>query len=160
MGNKNDTLFMHKALDMAKKADLEKEVPVGALICDSNGEVISEAHNLVEKLNFAGAHAEVLAIEAAGKKLKTWRLENCTLYVTLEPCPMCTSLAVLSRIPRIVFGCHDPRMGAAGSLFNLAEHPDLPHHIDITGGILEDECKALIQNFFQSLRNTKEGSYA
>jgi tRNA(adenine34) deaminase len=160
MSTENDILFMQKALYLAKIAALEKEIPVGAIICDNNGDIISEAHNLVEKVHFAGAHAEVLAIEAAGKKLNTWRLKGCTLYVTLEPCPMCTSLAVLSRIPRIVFGCHDPRMGAAGSLFNLAEHPDLPHHIDITGGILEDECKALMQDFFQSLRNRKKNLYA
>lgn len=150
-----DLSGMSEALKEATLAFEKGEVPVGAVISTPSGEIIARAHNLVELENFAGAHAEVLAIKAASSNLQSWRLTECTLYVTLEPCPLCISLCVLSRIKRIVFGCSDPRMGACGSLFDLSQHPSLPHHLDIQGGILEDECRNILETFFQKLRKEK-----
>lgn len=145
--------LMRQALEQAEEAFKAKEVPVGAIITDVNGLVISSSRNEVESRSFAGAHAEVLAIERASNKLGNWRLSGCTLYVTLEPCPMCASLAMLSRVDRIVFGCKDPRLGAVGSLFDLSHHPSLPHQIDTIGGILEDECSSILKKFFLKARN-------
>jgi len=145
--------LMRKALEQAEEALKVKEVPVGAIITDKNGLILSTSRNEVESRNFAGAHAEVLAIERASKKLGNWRLSGCTLYVTLEPCPMCASLAMLSRVYRIVYGCKDPRLGAVGSLFDLSHHPSLPHQIDTIGGILEDECSSILKKFFLESRD-------
>jgi tRNA(adenine34) deaminase len=152
MTESNDLHYMNLALSEAKMAYQQGEVPVGAVICDSNGLVVSTAHNLVESDTFAGAHAELLAIRTACQKTGSWRLPDFTLYVTLEPCPMCISLCVLSRLKKVVFGCQDPRMGACGSLFSLACHPELPHQLDIQGGILEDECREMLESFFQGIR--------
>lgn len=145
--------YMEQALKLAKLAATQGEVPVGAVLVNNRTDsVISGAHNEVEKRKFAGAHAELLAIEQGAQVLGNWRLEETTLYVTLEPCPMCASLAVLSRVGQIVFGCSDPRMGATGSLFDLAQHPLLPHKISVVGGIMESECRDILQDFFQGLR--------
>ncbi len=155
MKHTTDILHMKSALHQAEIAFELGEVPVGAVVCDGNGIVIASAHNRMETDIFAGAHAEVLAIQEASNKIGSWRLNECSLYVTLEPCPMCISLSVLSRLKRVVFGCSDSRMGACGSLFNLAQHPELPHQLDIQGGILEDECKGIIESFFQTIRKQK-----
>lgn len=155
MNKVSDIDFMKIALAEAKKAYNLGEVPVGAVLCDENDLVLSKAHNQTENDFFAGSHAELIAIREASKIKQNWRLNNCTLYVTLEPCPMCISLCVLSRIKRIVFGAIDERMGACGSLFNLAEHPMLPSQIKIESGVLEDECKEILKFFFKEVRNRK-----
>ena len=136
-GLKCDSEFMKFALDEAKKAEQLGEVPVGAVVV-CNGEVISRAHNLRETNRMATAHAELLAVEEACRKLGTRRLSDCTLYVTLEPCPMCAGALVSARIGRIVFGAKDPRMGACGSLLNLFAYP-LEARPEIVGGVLEED---------------------
>ncbi|HMO18776.1 MAG TPA: tRNA adenosine(34) deaminase TadA [Oligoflexia bacterium] len=151
--NSVDEKYMKQALVLAEMGFEKGEVPIGAVLVDeSSGSCISEAHNEIEERNFAGAHAEVLAIQRGSEIIKNWRLKSMTLYVTLEPCPMCTSLAVLSRVRKIVYGCKDLRLGACGSLLNLAEHTNLPHRIIIEGGVLEKECRDLIQSFFKLIR--------
>ena len=142
--------WMELALDEARLAAKIGEVPVGAVIV-SNGEVIAKTHNLCETNRSATAHAELLAIEEASKKLSSWRLSNCTLYVTLEPCPMCTGAAINARIPKIVFSAKDPRAGACGSLVDLPSYP-LEAHPEITSGILQEESLALLRNFFEKIR--------
>ncbi len=142
--------WMALALDEARLAAESSEVPVGAVIV-SNGEVIAKAHNLCETNRCATAHAEVLAIEDASRKRSSWRLSDCTLYVTLEPCPMCTGAAINARIPRIVFAAKDPRAGACGSLVNLPSYP-LEVCPEITGGILQEESLTLLRNFFEKMR--------
>ena len=136
-GLKCDSEFMKFALDEAKKAEQLGEVPVGAVVV-CNGEVISRAHNLRETNRMVTAHAELLAVEEACRKLGTRRLSDCTLYVTLEPCPMCAGALVSARIGRIVFGAKDPRMGACGSLLNLFAYP-LEARPEIVGGVLEED---------------------
>ena len=144
--------LMQEALIEAKKAWDLGEVPVGAVITDASLNIISRGHNQIESLNFSVAHAEILAIKEASATLKNWRLNDCKLFVTLEPCVMCTGALVLSRISEIYFGCTDPRMGAAGSVFNLANNQKLPHQIQIQGGILETECSLILKDFFKEIR--------
>ena len=142
--------WMMLALDEASLAAERGEVPVGAVIV-SNGEVIAKAHNLCETNHCATAHAELLAIEEASQKLSSWRLSNCTLYVTLEPCTMCTGAAINARIPKIVFAAKDPRAGACGSLVDLTTYP-LESHPEIISGILQEESLNLLRNFFKKMR--------
>lgn len=150
--NMNDETFMHRALLEAKKAYLKGEVPVGAVIT-LDGQVIARAHNRREELQDPTAHAEILAIREAAAKLRSWRLVGATIYVTLEPCPMCAGALVLARIGRLVYGAADPKSGAAGSVMNLVNHEVLNHRISVTSGILEDECSALLKQFFSELRD-------
>lgn len=145
--NMNDETFMHRALLEAKKAYLKGEVPVGAVIT-LDGQVIARAHNRREELQDPTAHAEILAIREAAAKLRSWRLVGATIYVTLEPCPMCAGALVLARIGRLVYGAADPKSGAAGSVMNLVNHEVLNHRVSVTSGILEDECSALLKQFF------------
>ncbi len=141
---------MHLALEEAERAADLGEVPVGAvLVC--NGEVLASSHNLCETLHDATAHAECLAISEAGKRLGRWRLSDCTLYATLEPCPMCTSAAIHARIGRIVYGARDARAGACGSVIDLPSYP-LECTPDCIGGVLEEECAALLRRFFKKMR--------
>ena len=147
-----DIEFMREALELARLAADMGEIPVGALVVDSNsGEVIARAHNLRENNKLATAHAEILAIEEACRKRGGWRLNGCTLYVTLEPCPMCAGAIVNSRIDRVVFGAYDARAGAFGSVTNLTELP-LNHKPQIVGGVLADECAGILREYFRAKR--------
>lgn len=148
-----DKYYMSLAIEEAKKAAEEGEVPVGAVIV-RNGEVIASSHNLREQTHDATAHAETLAIREACKSLGGWHLTDCTLYVTLEPCPMCAGAIINSCIDRVVFGAYDSRDGSFGSVTNLSSFPYSRRPI-IEGGVLEDECKAILSEFFKKLRNKK-----
>ena len=146
--------FMIEALKEAKKAYKKDEVPVGAVIV-KNGEIIARAHNLREKKQSATAHAEILAIEKASKQLNSWRLIDCDMYVTLEPCSMCAGAIINSRIRRVYIGASDEKNGAVGSVFNLFKDYKFNHNVNYEKGILETECKDLLQDFFKSLRQAK-----
>jgi tRNA(adenine34) deaminase len=147
--------FMKLAIEEAKKAFNKEEVPIGAVLV-KNGEVVSKAHNLKETNNDPTAHAEMLAIQEAAIGLGTWRLDDCELYVTIEPCPMCAGALVQSRIKRLIIGAMEPKFGAAGSIFNIVNHPQLNHRIEVIEGIMEDECLQLMKDFFEMLRNKRK----
>ncbi len=151
----NHEYYMKQALKQAEKAFAKDEVPVGAIIV-KDGKIIARAHNLREKTKDPTAHAEILAIKKAAKKLSGWRLLDCTLYVTLEPCPMCSGACVNARIKEIVFGAYDPKAGYCGSLHNTAEDTSLNHNMIITSGILEDQCAQILKDFFANKRNKRE----
>ncbi|PEA52873.1 tRNA-specific adenosine deaminase [Bacillus pseudomycoides] len=150
-----DIYFMKLAIEEAKKAEEIQEVPIGAVVV-VDGEVISRAHNLRETEQRSVAHAELLAIDDACKKLGTWRLENATLYVTLEPCPMCAGAIVLSRVKRVVYGAVDPKGGCAGTLMNLLTEDRFNHQSEVVAGVLEEECGNLLTNFFRELRKKRK----
>lgn len=147
----SDHYFMGEALRQATRAFEAEEVPVGAVIVRA-GRVIARAHNQVELLKDATAHAEMLAVTQAEEAVGDWRLTDCTLYVTKEPCPMCAGAIVHVRLARVVFGASDPKAGAAGSALNLLQFPTLNHQCAITGGVREPECRALLQSFFANQR--------
>ncbi|MGE1115616.1 tRNA adenosine(34) deaminase TadA [Priestia megaterium] len=151
----NDEKYMRLAIDAALKAKDKLEVPIGAVIVQ-NDEVVASAYNLRETEQRSVAHAELLAIDEACKKLGTWRLEDATLYVTLEPCPMCAGAIVLSRVKRVVFGAYDPKGGCAGTLLNLLEFEKFNHQAQVVGGVLEEECGSLLTTFFRELRQRKK----
>ena len=140
------------ALDEARLAMESGEVPVGAVLIDDEGGVVVRAHNMCEAERDATAHAEILAIREAGRKLTRWRLTGCTLYVTLEPCSMCAGAIMAARISRLVYGATDARAGAVESIFNIPGHPSLAPSPEITAGVMEDECKDLLQKFFAERR--------
>ena len=146
----NDEYYMKLALAEAEKAFLEKEVPIGAVIVQ-NGKVISTGYNRRETENQATAHAEIIAIQRANKALDSWRLDSCTLYVTIEPCPMCSGAIIQSRIPKVIYGAKDPKSGTHKSILNLFEYP-FNHKVNISGGVLENECGQIISEFFKRLR--------
>ncbi len=139
------------ALREARRAAELGEVPVGAVIVHQ-GQVIGRGHNRTESLQDPTAHAEVLAITAAANQLGSWRLEACTLYVTLEPCTMCGGAIVLARIPLVVFGAWDPKAGACGSVHNVVQRPELNHRVELLGGVRELECGELLRGFFRERR--------
>jgi len=147
----SDEYFMQDAIRQAVKAYEADEVPVGAIIT-RNDRVIARAWNQVEMLNDATAHAEMLALTAAEAAVGDWRLTDCTLYVTKEPCPMCAGAIVHCRLARVVFGASDPKGGAAGGAINLLQFPSLNHECDITSGIMETDCRSLLQTFFKGKR--------
>jgi len=147
-----DENFMREALRQAQKANEAGEVPVGAVIVRA-GKIIGRAHNQVELLKDATAHAEMLALTQAEAAIGDWRLTECDLYVTKEPCAMCAGALVHTRIRRVIFGCTDPAAGAAGSVMNLLQMPALNHRCDTASGVLQDECAAILQNFFQKRRD-------
>src|ERR1043166_1166445 len=147
----SDETSMREALRLAQKAFAKEEVPVGAIVVQ-NGEILARAFNQVEMLKDATAHAEMLAITQAEAAVGDWRLNECDLYVTKEPCPMCAGALVHVRMRRVIFGCNDERGGGAGSLLNLLQLPGLNHQCDITGGVLHDECASLLQQFFRAKR--------
>jgi tRNA(adenine34) deaminase len=147
----SDTYFMGEALRQARKAWAAEEVPVGAVIV-SEGTIIARAWNQVETLKDATAHAEMLAITQAESAIGDWRLNDCDLYVTKEPCPMCAGAIVHVRLRRVIFGCPDPKGGAAGSMINLLQMPQLNHRCLITTGVCENECRQLLQDFFRERR--------
>ncbi len=151
----SDTFLMGQAMRQAQKAYLSEEVPVGAVIV-REGSIIARAHNQVETLRDATAHAEMLALTQAQEHLGDWRLTDCDLYVTKEPCPMCAGAIVHCRIRRVVFGCGDPKGGAAGGLLNLLQQPSLNHASEITPGVLEEESKLLLKTFFLEARQKKK----
>jgi tRNA(adenine34) deaminase len=148
----NDESFMREALRMAGRAAEAGEVPVGAVIVRA-GKIVGRAHNQVELLKDATAHAEMLALTQAEAAVGDWRLTDCDLYVTKEPCAMCAGALVHTRIRRVIFGCADPSAGAAGSVMNLLQMPALNHRCDIASGVLQDECAAILQNFFRKRRD-------
>ena len=148
---KSDSEFMRRALELAAQAEACGEVPVGALVVQDE-RVIGEGFNQPITLKDPTAHAEVLALRAAAATLGDYRLGGTTLYVTLEPCPMCAAALVHARVARLVFGAWDPRQGAAGSAFNLVTARAMNHQVDCFGGVLADECGALLKRFFESRR--------
>ena len=149
-----DEKIMRLALEEAQKAFAADEVPVGAVITDKNGQIIAAAYNKQENSLDATAHAEILAIRKACSKLGRRRLSDMTLYVTLEPCPMCAGAVLLSCIGRLVYGAPDSRMGAVESLFSILSHSSLNHSIEIKAGVLEDECRSVLQEFFAGKRKS------
>ncbi len=146
-------LFMHEALIEAKKALEKKEVPIGAVIVKDN-KIIARAHNLRETLQMTTAHAEVLAIEKACKRLNSWRLEGCTLYVTVEPCPMCSGTIIQSRISQVVYGATDTKNGSHHSAIRLFEG-NFNHNVNVIEGIESEQSSVLLKDFFLTLRNSR-----
>lgn len=151
---KSHQYWMLRALAEARKAEEKTEVPIGCVIV-RDGKIIARGHNLRESSQDPSAHAELLAIRKAARKLGSWRLLNTTLYVTLEPCTMCMGAIILSRIPTVVFGCYDPKGGAAGSLYDLSGDPRLNHRVELLPRIMESECSGMLSNFFSKLRKRK-----
>lgn len=146
-----DRAWMARALEMARAGGLRGEVPVGAVIVHDEA-VLAESHNRTAERNDPTAHAEMVAIRAAARRLRDWRLTGCTLYVTLEPCAQCAGAMVLARVSRLVFGAPDPKSGMAGSLENLVRDPRLNHRVELAGGVLADESAALLRSFFRIRR--------
>ena len=149
----DDKIFMKLALDEAKRAFDEHEVPIGAVLIDESGILICGDHNRIEQLGDATAHAEILTLRAASQKLNRRRLTNCTLYSTVEPCAMCAGALILCRVKRLVYGATDSKFGAAESLFNVTDNPALNHRLQVTAGVLEDESRDLLKKFFADKRN-------
>lgn len=153
----SDHYFMGEALRQATRAYEAEEVPIGAVIV-REGRIIARASNQVEMLKDATAHAEMLVITQAEEAVGDWRLTDCTLYVTKEPCPMCAGAAVHARLARVVFGIGDPKGGAAGGALNLLQFPTLNHQCAITGGVREGECRSLLQSFFAEQREKSKNN--
>lgn len=147
----DDERFMRLALAEAEQAFQDDETPVGAIIT-RHGRVIASAHNQRERLRDPTAHAEMIAITQAAQSLESWRLEDCTLYVTLEPCPMCAGAILQARVPRVVFGALDPKAGAAQSLFRLLNDPRLNHRCQVMSGTLAEPCGEILSSFFRKQR--------
>ena len=145
---------MKEALEEAKKAYALGEIPIGAVIV-KDGKIIGRGHNLTESEKDPTTHAEINAIRMATKELGGWRLEDCTMYVTVEPCTMCAGAIVLARIPKLVIGVMDTKAGACGSVFNVIEEEKLNHQVQVKTGVMADECRGIIQDFFKELRNKK-----
>ena len=144
---------MQAAIEAAKVAEDNGDVPIGAVIV-KNGKIIARAYNQREQLQDPTAHAEIIALTQAAAAVENWHLNGCTIYVTLEPCPMCAGALVLARVDRLVYGCDDPKTGAVKSLYNIVTDDRLNHRLDVTFGVLADECSKLLQNFF-GRRRTK-----
>jgi tRNA(adenine34) deaminase len=156
MPNKvSDKFFMEKALRHARRAFALGEVPVGAVIVKDN-KIISWGYNTRESKQNPTHHAELIAINRAAKKLRSWRLLDCTLYVTLEPCTMCAGAIVLARLPRIVYAAPDPKAGACGSVLSLLDQPKLNHRPQVVSGVLADKSARLLKDFFRSIRNNRK----
>ena len=146
-----DERFMREALKLAKRAAALGEVPIGCVIVHEE-KIIGRGFNRRNTDKSTLAHAELIAIRKAARKLGDWRLEGCTIYITLEPCPMCAGAIVQARIPRCVIGCMNPKAGCAGSVTNLLEMQGFNHQVEVTRGVLEDECSAMLKEFFKELR--------
>lgn len=149
-----DIQFMKRAVARAKAAAKAGEVPIGAVLV-KDGKIISTGRNMRETRRNALLHAEIVAIDRGCKALGAWRLEGCTLYVTMEPCPMCAGAIINSRISRVVFGCYDRKAGVFGSVLDLQDYR-FNHYYEVTGGVLEEECAGLLSGFFASLRASKK----
>jgi len=144
---------MSAAIAQARLAEQIGEVPIGCVIVhDPTGEIIATGHNLRQTQHDPTAHAEIIALRAAGQQRRHWRLIDCTLYVTLEPCPMCAGAIVNARLPRLVYGCDDPKAGAVRTLFTLCEDQRLNHRVQVTAGVMAAECAALLTDFFKAQR--------
>lgn len=152
-----DQQWMARALQLAVKAEEAGEVPVGAVIV-KEGKLIAEGYNQMISLNDPSAHAEMQAVRQAGQHLQNYRLTDCTLYVTLEPCSMCAGMLVHSRLARLVFGASDYKTGAAGSVMNLVQHPQLNHQLEVTGGVMAAQCAASLSAFFKRRRQEKKAA--
>ncbi len=150
-----DNSFMREALKLAQRAQELGEVPIGALLV-YEGKIIGQGYNLRETSQDPTTHAEMIAIRQAAAHLGSWRLLDCTLYVTLEPCVMCMGAMILARIPRLVYGCRDPRVGAAGSIYNFSLDERFNHRVVTSEGVLAEECSALLSGFFQERRAEKK----
>jgi len=150
-----DERYMRQAVKLAKKAAANGDVPIGCVIV-YNDKVIARGYNRRNLDKTTLAHAEILAIKKASKYLGDWRLEECTMYVTLEPCQMCAGAIVQARIPKIVIGCMNPKAGCAGSVINLLDIKQFNHQVDITRGVLEEECSSMMKDFFVKLRESKK----
>jgi tRNA(adenine34) deaminase len=148
---KTDERFMKIAIEQAQIAQENGDVPIGAIIVH-NDTIIAKAYNQREQLQDPTAHAEIIALTQAAAARQSWRLEGCTMYVTLEPCPMCAGALVLARIERLVYGCDDPKTGAVKSLYNIVTDGRLNHKIEVTSGVLVENCSKLLQQFFQKRR--------
>jgi tRNA(adenine34) deaminase len=147
----SDSLFMARALELAREAERAGEVPVGAVIV-KDGTIVGEGWNRPISTNDPTAHAEIVAMRAAAQKLSTYRLLDTTLYVTLEPCAMCAGAMVHARVRRLVYAATDPRAGAAGTIFNIVQHPSLNHRVECEAGLMGEECGAMLRAFFQGRR--------
>ncbi len=143
---------MRRALGLAERAAAAGDVPVGALLVSPSGEVLGEGWNLREAQADPTAHAEVVAIRAGAARLGSWRLEGCTLVVTMEPCPMCAGAVVLARVARVVLGAWDPKLGACGSVWDVVRDRRSTHRAEVVGGVLEEECGEVVRRFFESHR--------
>lgn len=150
-----DEKFMKEALKQARKAYAIEEVPIGCVIV-YEGKIIARAYNKRNTKKSTLAHAELLAIEKACKKLGDWRLEECTMYITLEPCQMCAGAIVQARIPKVVIGTHNRKAGCAGSILNLLQMKEFNHQVELTSGVLEQECSEMMKQFFREMRKKKE----
>ena len=151
----NDEHFMHIAIEEAQKAEAKNEVPVGVVVTDSEGCILSRAHNQIITNCDPTAHAEILALREACASMRNYRLLSTTLYATVEPCVMCMGAIVHARVKRVVFGAHDPKWGAAGSLYNFSEDNLLNHHTEIVGGVCAERCRSMMQHFFRSRRKLR-----
>lgn len=145
------TYWMQQAIEEARKAEAIGEVPIGAVIVRGN-EIVGRGHNLRETAHDGTAHAEMIAIREACDRIGAWRLLDCRLYVTLEPCPMCAGAIVQCRIPEVIYGTADPKAGCAGTLMNLLQEPRFNHRTQVVSGILQEECASLLTQFFRKLR--------
>ncbi|MGB8226211.1 MAG: tRNA adenosine(34) deaminase TadA [Sedimentisphaerales bacterium] len=155
---KQDEQFMKMALAQADIALEGGDVPIGAVIVYQN-KIIAKGYNQRHQLNDPTAHAEIIAITAAAEYIGNWRLHGCTIYVTLEPCCMCAGALVLARIDRLVYGCDDPKAGAVKSLYNIVQDKRLNHRLDVTSGVLSDECSAVLTDFFRKKRNSTDNDF-
>ena len=147
--------FMQEALKEARKAYKKLEIPVGTVIV-RDGEIIAKAHNIKEEKRDTTKHAEILAIQRASKKLETWRLNDCEMYVTLEPCPMCAGAIIQARLKKIYIGTMDQKTGACGSVLNLLEYYKFNHTVEVENGIMKQECESMLKEFFVKLREYKK----
>ena len=150
-----DERFMKEALKQAKKAYAIEEVPIGCVIVHED-KIIARAYNKRNTKKSTLAHAELLAIQKACKKLGDWRLEECTMYITLEPCQMCAGAIVQARIPRVVIGTHNKKAGCAGSILNLLQMKEFNHQVELASGVLEEECSEMMKQFFREMRKKKK----
>ncbi len=155
--NKEDERYMKLAVEQAGVAEENGDVPIGAVIV-REGQIIGRAYNQREQLQDPTAHAEIIALTQAAAALENWHLDGCTMYVTLEPCPMCAGALVLARMKRLVYGCSDPKAGACGSLYNIVQDERLNHRVEVTSGVLEAECSELLQKFFAERRSEQKNN--
>jgi tRNA(adenine34) deaminase len=156
--DKKDERFMKAAIDQAHIALENGDVPIGAVIVHQN-QIIAKGLNLRHKLNDPTAHAEIIALTAAAEYIGNWRLHGCSIYVTLEPCCMCAGAMVLARLDRLVYGCRDLKAGACGSLYNIVQDERLNHRLEITKGVLAEDCAKLLQDFFKKKRNSADNDF-
>jgi tRNA(adenine34) deaminase len=147
-----DIDFMHLAIEQARSAEADGEVPVGAIVVDAHGEILARGNNQVLRTSDPTAHAEIVALRAAGTALANYRLLGCTLYTTLEPCAMCAGAILHARVARLVYATPDPKAGACGSVLSVLNHPALNHRVEVVSGVRAEECSALLTNFFRARR--------